>query len=348
MYNTEKYIGACLTSILGQTFTNFEVIVVDNGSTDKSRAVVESFIPKFEGRLKISHIEINAGGPSAAHNKGLFHSKGKYIYFVDSDDLIVHNALEVLYKYAEDYNVDVVHMDRKFEFYNIEGRLVPTQKEIIVNSLQRNVVDKPTLMNDDKAERLKKVCNSFYSWPAWHKFVRRDFLIENNIFFPNSKSSFDVGLTIQIVCSAEKLLRIPYPLYVYRVWPDSISHKRRTLKESVNFWTDEFIKNINSLNIWMKKQRFFLANPQFQLLVFDAILNDYLMYMGTIVFSSFNECYNLIENKLKEVLGEDSTVTAYCLMSAVVSKLNCKVLKRNLNQLNNTVILLQANQKNGG
>ena len=71
LYNAEKYIAECLESVLAQTFKNFEVIIVDDCSTDNSCTIVESYIPKFSGRLKLYHMEKNSGSGALARNKGL-------------------------------------------------------------------------------------------------------------------------------------------------------------------------------------------------------------------------------------------------------------------------------------
>ena len=100
LYNAEKYFGECLDSLLAQTFKNFEVIVVDDCSTDNSLAIAKSYLEKFGGRLKISRMYVNSGKPSLPRNKGLAVSRGEYIYFMDNDDLITPTAFEELYTLA--------------------------------------------------------------------------------------------------------------------------------------------------------------------------------------------------------------------------------------------------------
>ncbi len=348
MYNVEKYIGACLESILAQTFQDFEVVVVDNGSTDNSPAILESYIPKFGGRLKTFRIEKNSGSPAPAYNNAVALSRGKYVYVMDSDDLLVNNALEILYNYAEKSNADVIHMDNYWEFSSDNNKILPSQQEVTIFS-PPNAVKQPMWMIENKFERLKKVCGGFYTWPAWHKFLKRDFLIENDITFFDLKASSDVGWTIQVVCSAEKLLRIPNPLYVYRMLSSSLSHKKRTTEVNVNFWLDMLVNGINSFDNWMKKQNFFQDNPQFKWLIFETIANDAINHMSGYIFSIPNiEYCKLVESKLKKIFGESASMLTYCFISSVFSKLRCNMLLQNLNQLNNTIKTLQANQQKGG
>lgn len=110
MYNTEQYIRDCLDSILAQTFQDFEVIVVDDCSTDNSVLIVESYLPKFNqgvNRLKLIRSEKNSNTPGMPRNVGIRFSRGEYILFVDSDDAITPTALEELYPIAKKFDADV-------------------------------------------------------------------------------------------------------------------------------------------------------------------------------------------------------------------------------------------------
>ena len=94
VYNAEKYLGVCLESLLIQTLQDFEVIIVDDCSTDASPAIAESYLEKFGGRLKIIYLEKNTGSGAVPRNEGLRFSRGEYVFFMDADDLIIDNALE--------------------------------------------------------------------------------------------------------------------------------------------------------------------------------------------------------------------------------------------------------------
>ena len=96
LYNAEKYIGACLESLANQTFQDFEVIVADDCSTDKSAMVVKSFISTFGDRLRLVKLSKNSGVPSTPRNFALKKARGKYVYYLDSDDLLTPTAFEEL------------------------------------------------------------------------------------------------------------------------------------------------------------------------------------------------------------------------------------------------------------
>ena len=103
MFNSAKFIPQTLESLLCQTMTNFEVVVVDDCSTDNSVEVVESFAERFGGRLHVVKLPKNTGTPGLPRNVGIQFARGKYIAFLDSDDFYARTALEELTTLAEDY-----------------------------------------------------------------------------------------------------------------------------------------------------------------------------------------------------------------------------------------------------
>ena len=94
VYNGEKYIQTCINSILIQTYNNFEVIIIDDGSTDRTRIICEELT---KNNSKIKYIYQENGGVSKARNRGIEESKGDYITFIDIDDYIESNTLELIY-----------------------------------------------------------------------------------------------------------------------------------------------------------------------------------------------------------------------------------------------------------
>ena len=106
VFNVEKYLFTCLNSVLRQTYQDFEIICVDDASTDSSLGILEYFVQK-DSRVKILKNEINRG-PGFSRNLGLEAAKGKYISFLDGDDFLSPNAFEILTKKAESDNLDVL------------------------------------------------------------------------------------------------------------------------------------------------------------------------------------------------------------------------------------------------
>ena len=120
VYNTEKYLHRCVDSILAQTFTDFELLLIDDGSTDKSGAICDEYAQK-DSRVRVFHKE--NGGVSSARNVGLKNGRGEWISFVDSDDWVKKNFLDKLIVNSE--NVDLgcvgfIQIEDKLKYRNVD------------------------------------------------------------------------------------------------------------------------------------------------------------------------------------------------------------------------------------
>ena len=261
VFNAEKYLGACLNSILIQTFQNFEVIVVDDCSTDKSVNIVENYIEKFDGRLKIITLDKNTGNPSIPRNEGLKFSRGEYVLFMDNDDLLINTALEELFRLAEDFQADVVYMEQGFL---CREEIFPKNFTKVAWDKKSPQINKPTLETDDLSKRIQKFLQTGYGWAPWTKFLRRDFLIANKIAFPQVKISEDVLWSFKIVCLAQNFLRVPNRLYVHRSLKNSWSQIKREPVDEIKFWLDPLINGLNYLDKFIDQQKFFAQNPAYR------------------------------------------------------------------------------------
>lgn len=343
MYNTEKYIGACLTSILSQTFQNFEVIVVDDGSTDNSCAVVESFIPKFGGRLKLITSEINRG-PAIPTNKGISLSRGKYVYVVDSDDMIVTNALEILYRYAEDYGVDMVHMDLGFRVIKNNDKFLPTQEDVVVVGWHSEpFVKEPTLESDSLADRSIKFCRNGYGWTGISKFVRRDMLMENDITLPDLRTCQDLVWSIKVIMTCKKILTIPNPLYVHRPNPTSNTVRKRTTEEKLHFSLSATNVGLKILDEFLSSRKFFKENPQYKLEIMrffeSASFNDTRNeFYGNPPYT----IYEILKPKFTELFGENGALISYLVESSHFLRWNLMAMSQRIAQLENQLKEIQS------
>ena len=106
IYNAERTLGACLNSILAQTASDYEVVLIDDGSRDRSAAICEKY--QAEHKEKIRYIRQENSGPATARNKGIDNSEGKYVSFVDADDTIAPNMIQLMTDAAEQHQVDMV------------------------------------------------------------------------------------------------------------------------------------------------------------------------------------------------------------------------------------------------
>ena len=309
--NAEKYLGVCLGSLLIQTLTNFEVIVVDDCSTDDSVAVAESYLETFGGRLKILTLEKNTGSGAVPRNIGLEYASGEYVYFADADDLLIDTALETLYTCAATYRADVVYMDCGF----ICGE-EPVPEELQLAAWNPNaIVEQPTLETENLSERMKNFLAKKYRWPPWGKFLRRDFLIDNDIKFPCMVISEDIPWTLKLVCLAKNFLRIPSPLYVQRTNSASMTRRKRSPEQELTFWSNPLITGLEALDEFMRELAYFKQNPVVRLQVLNLFtviqfnhMRDALKNLEPI------EAYEMFLREFAEAGSSQPALTAYLLV----------------------------------
>ena len=308
LYNAEKYLSECLESILKQTLRAFEVIIVDDCSTDSSCEIVESYMPKFEGRLKLYHMEENTGSGALPRNKGLLLSSGEYVYNMDNDDMLTKTALEELYKLATEYNADVVYCERFYEV-NPDG----TNKKI--QCLQKgDLVDKPTLEPYDLKERIKSIMDDRYYVVPWLKLIRRNLIIEHDIIFPALKISDDNIWHQGLLFYAKRILRVPNIVYNYRLTETSIMRTKKTPQVRMNFWIDPILRGLRYLDKLMSGHEFFKENPSYRYL----ILKKFISVRFIRILSSSRELtddvvYDTIKNEYGKYFGEyDVLISCLC------------------------------------
>ena len=314
MFNAEKYLPVCLESLLIQTFTDFEVIVVDDCSTDQSLTVAESYLERFGGRLKIFSLEENTGSGAVPRNVGLDLSCGKYIYFVDADDLLIDNALETFHAFAENFGADVVYTEA---FFTCGKEIVPT--ELYVAPWNPTLtVDEPTFESDDFSVRVKKFIDVHVRWTPWTKFVRRDLLVDNNVKFPAMRISEDGVWTFELLCLAKRWLRVPTSLYVYRLHKEEIAVRRFTPQEELKLWLDPLLTGVEQLDKFMRGFEFFKRHPNYGVRVINSWANESFSYMSrSIKELSPSEVYELFRHEFSKTNGSDPSLAAYLLFIAI-------------------------------
>ena len=312
LYNAEKFLGVCLESLLIQTFTDFEVIVVDDCSTDSSVAIAKSYVERFGGRLKIVKLEKNTGSGSVPRNVGLEHARGEYVYFVDDDDLLVDTALETLYNFAQSYRADVVYMDRGF---TCGMEVIPQNLVESAWNPPQFLSDKLTFESDDIAERVERFLQLAFGMPPWTKFLRRDFLLANDIRLPEVKISDDLIWTFEIICLAKKILRVPSELYIYRTTAQSVMNRKRTPEQELRHWINPIIVGVDCLNDFMNGIELFNRQDNLRLFVLNFFAKIQFDFMAK-AFNSLNrhEAYKIFCEELAKSKGDHTALTAFLLV----------------------------------
>ena len=271
MYNMEKYIGECLDSILAQTFTDYEVIIVDDCSTDKSCEIVENYLPK--GNFKLIRSEKNSGGHvGVPRNKGIKIAKGEYLYFVDSDDALTNDALEKLYDVAEKYQADVVHCDRYLQ--SPEDTALTDRKFLNeINPHNAEKISAPYLIQSDLDYKLNYFFNLKFSWEPWNHIVRRKFMEDNGIKFPELLSiSDDLMFSLTVFLTAENIVVMPNAFYVWRKTETSNSRKKYQPLREIQKVGGDMIHGISFIENFCRKRKLFEDNPVKKILICHSLL----------------------------------------------------------------------------
>lgn len=200
VYNVEEYLKDCLDSIRAQSYENLEIIVVDDGSTDNSSLICDEFA-KIDTRFIVVHKQ--NGGQADARNIGVLRSTGKYLMFVDSDDVVKNTYVERLYNVLIDKNVDIVCSPYK-KIYEINELL--NDNESISNPIVYSNI-----------EGLEKLLyqNKIFHTGAFGKIFKKE--VWKDVSFPKGMIYEDLGTTYKILLKSNRVAGIDEHLYGYRI-----------------------------------------------------------------------------------------------------------------------------------
>ena len=336
MFNAENFIGETLTSLANQTFKDFEVIVADDCSTDNSRSIVNRFLNQSSsgGGINLIKLPKNSGFPSVPRNFALNKARGKYVYFLDSDDLLTETALEELYNVAENFEADVVHVEK---YFVLKGDSVEVQ------SFQTGeFVTEPTLETSELGERVKGFTQKRYVWWGCNKLFRRQLLIDNKIKFPEVSVFEDMAFTFECLVCAKNYVRVPFVSYFYRIRDDSLSHRGRPATDS----TLTAIKIVSALDNFMSNRKFFRTNPQYRYALLDFFLQERLEVIAKKFFvygdNSPDEVFNFLHDKIFTANPQDNVaLTSYLFVTASILKLFSTQQEAEIDKLNRQLAALK-------
>lgn len=243
-YNVEKYLQRCMTSILNQTYSNTEIILVDDGSTDSTGKMCDEYAQQYS---KIKVIHSSNKGLSSARNISIENALGEFLIFVDPDDYVETNMLEELYNFEKNYNCDIVMFGRYH--FNSKG-----EKTINIPIKETGVIP--------KEEVLKKLFANEIESQAWQKFYRRS-LWDNVRFQLGRVYAEDIAIMHKVFDNAKTFGNINKPLYYYFVNDSTLTTSYRPFK-----WMSLYLAF---------KERYDYAHthyPQFENIVKSIALNE--------------------------------------------------------------------------
>lgn len=211
VYNIEKYISCCIDSVLMQTYTDFEIILIDDGSSDRSPEICDRYAEK-DKRITVIHKQNE--GLSAARNDGVTRAHGHYVAFLDGDDYWDDkNALEKLASRADQTHADIVNYSYK-KVYEDTGK---------VEEYFHGIPDMPLVYEriEDQASFMQR--NNLYIASACNKLIKRSILTED-LFFEKGVLSEDIYWCAKLLGKAECLDFVCENFYCYRQRSNSITH----------------------------------------------------------------------------------------------------------------------------
>ena len=273
VYNGERFLSEAIESIIAQTYENWELLAVDDGSTDKSLQIIEAYAEK-DGRIKLLKNDSGEHGPGIARNYGIERISGKYTYFIDADDWIKKDLFKDTVSLAEKTGADII----PFGFV-IEDNGKQIRKPL-----------KPC--GDFVFEDFKSIANEILrgTWSECHELIKSEII--KDVRHNKYKTCEDICFQMDLLCNVKKVCGIDKEFYHYRVVKNSISHSSE--------WDSLFFEQ--SITLWEKESKFLEycgLNENAQTMKNTAI-ERYTGYMYFLCEKkcplSLKEKYNLIKN----------------------------------------------------
>ncbi len=256
VYHVEKYLARCIESILTQTYTNFELLLVNDGSTDGSLKICENYQVQ-DNRVKCFHK--NNGGLSDARNYGLERMEGKYVTFIDSDDFVGSDYLKILFEMMEDDSPDVTIIGVE-DFYKDKAPMHHPQKDV------RSVI---------KSENIFRELVMFdkFTWSACGKLFKRELFEKNR--FPVGALYEDLRTIPYILCTCNKICCSSVKQYFYYI--NRVGSITRSINEtSIRMWE----KGMDQLLMYAledKPQDYSYLEARFDTCLFWDVIDRLLM-----------------------------------------------------------------------
>lgn len=277
VYNAEDFLERCLNSIVDQTLKDYEIILVNDGSTDKSGEICEKYKNKYSN-ISVLHKE-NGGGASEARNVGISHAKGEFICFVDNDDMLPDNyTLERMHEKATSIDADLI-IGRK-ELYNF----ILSDKDYCQNFWGGAIVGKDFLVYMLK--------NNIYQGTVWSNLYKKTLIVNNGCFFTKGLINEDEEFFIKILYFAQRIGVLEVDCYKRGINDKSQTNKLdsftyfRKAKDRI-YVADSIYNFINEKeDDFIYKKPFYLRSIQFYLAALSINVN-YLY--GTEYFDVINE-----------------------------------------------------------
>ncbi len=218
VYNAEKTIRRCVDSILNQDYTDFELIVADDGSKDDSGAILDAYAAQ-DSRVRVLHKENT--GVSDTRNQAIAMATGTYLQFLDSDDWITPDATRLLVRAAEAEHCDLVISD----FYRVVGTRV---------SHKGDIEEDEVLTREEYATHMMENPADFYYGVLWNKLYRRDIVERYHLQMdPEISWCEDFMFNLEYIRHGERFLALQVPIYYYVKTKGSLANQNLTIANTI-------------------------------------------------------------------------------------------------------------------
>ena len=215
LFKCEEFLEKCLLSVVNQTYKNLEVTLIDDKTPDNSVQIAEDFIQKHNlQNWKIYHLEENSG-LSVVRNKGIDTAQGKYLFFLDSDDVITPDCVTKMVTLAEESNVQMVVGET-------EAVKLPSGERYPIFP----VIEKRDVIKNNNFEIFKSFIAGNFPESSWNKLIRLDFLKENKLYFTKGLYAQDSLHSFQMALKLESIAFLREKTYDYYLHEKSVIHNR--------------------------------------------------------------------------------------------------------------------------
>ena len=281
VYNVEKYLKRCLESILVQSWNDYEIILVDDGSTDSSAQICDLYAEKYE-MIRVIHKENK--GLSDTRNRGIEKASGEYVYFPDSDDWLEPNTFSELSDVIEELTYDIISFNREF-VTSEEDKLISAKSRI------QKLSGKQALLEMLKQSDVTGFAND--------KIYRKKLFLDNDIEFPVGKYYEDLGTNYKLFLKATKVYVTNQKYYHYLITnPDSItqSWNEQKLQDMFGFYREIYYSPLI-------REKF----EELEIEILQAFyINGLIHILSSLYKSNISAQYSDIEKDIKQEIVKNS------------------------------------------
>ena len=281
VYNIEKHLKRCVESVLAQEWHNYDILLVDDGSTDSSPQICDDYAKVYDF---ISVIHKKNGGLSAARNTGISNAEGEYVYFPDSDDWLEPNTFSELSDVIEELTYDIISFNREF-VTSEEDKLISAKSRI------QKLSGKQALLEMLKQSDVTGFAND--------KIYRKKLFLDNDIEFPVGKYYEDLGTNYKLFLKATKVYVTNQKYYHYLITnPDSItqSWNEQKLQDMFGFYREIYYSPLI-------REKF----EELEIEILQAFyINGLIHILSSLYKSNISAQYSDIEKDIKQEIVKNS------------------------------------------